>query len=66
MVCSLHVAKMLWLGISSVLVCNVCMFLLLLFITIVSLFTTFIIIIIRLPIYYGRFLSEIIPDWLVD
>jgi len=41
------------------------MFLLLLFITFVSLFTA-IIIIIRLPIYYGRLLSAIKLDWLID
>jgi len=39
--------------------------LLLLFITFVSLlFIAFSII--RLPMYYGRFLSEIKPDWLID
>ena len=59
MVYSLRVAKMLWLGILSISVCNVCMFLLL-FISFVSLFIAFIII--RLPMYYGRFLSEIKPD----
>jgi len=64
MVYSLRVAKMLWLGILSISVCNVCMFLLLHFISFVSLFIAFIII--RLPMYYGRFLSKIKPDWLID
>jgi len=51
--------SLLWLGISLVLVCSMCMSLLLLFITFVSLFIVFII---RLLMYYGRFLSEIKPD----
>jgi len=63
-VCSLRVAKMLWLGISSVLVGNDCIYVFTFaFITFVSLFIAFIVI--RLPMYYGRFLSEIKPDWLI-
>ena len=64
MVCSLLVAEVLLLGISSVLVCcNVCMVLL----CFLLLFYHCLLLLLLLPIYCGRFLSEIklLIDWLI-